>query len=117
MTQEALGQLMEGIFEELRETRKAGQAEYAHKGRDAFANFDRLAADLQIPREAVLWVYAMKHRDGIAAWINGHRSQREDVRGRIKDLMVYLCLLWGMVEEEEQIVRAAAMLADEDLPF
>jgi hypothetical protein len=111
MTQQAMAQLMERIFEELRITREDGQKEYAHANRDAFSNFNRLADDLEIPREAVLWVLAMKHRDGIASWIKGHRSQREDVRGRIKDLIVYLCLLWGMVEEEEANTKTV------DTPF
>ena len=30
--------------------------------------------------------------------VDGYKSQREDVRGRITDAIVYLCLLWGMVD-------------------
>jgi hypothetical protein len=44
--------------------------------------------------------YMLKHIDGIAAYVKGHKSQREDVTGRITDCMVYLMLLWGMIEEE-----------------
>lgn len=101
MTQQELGDLMERVFDELRETRQAGQAEYAHDSSNAFANFQRAAADLGLDQKEVLWVFAMKHRDGIAAYLQGHKSQRENVRGRIKDLMVYLLILWGMIEEEE----------------
>jgi hypothetical protein len=87
------------IFEdEIMPTRVAGQAEYAHDPGNAFANFERAGRDLGIPRESVLWVFAMKHRDGIAAYLKGHRSQREDVRGRLKDLIVYLLLLWAMLD-------------------
>jgi len=46
-------------------------------------------------------VYLLKHIDGITAYLNGHKSQREDVRGRIKDAIVYLMLLWAMIEEKE----------------
>lgn len=46
-------------------------------------------------------VYLLKHIDGISSFVNGHKSQREDVRGRITDAIVYLCLLWGMVEDTE----------------
>ena len=42
----------------------------------------------------------MKHIDGINAWVKGHESQREDVTGRIKDAIVYLCLLWGMADDK-----------------
>lgn len=80
--------------------RKAGQLEYAGAGQDAFANFQRIGDELGLARETVLWVYAMKHRDGIQHYLDGHTSQREDVRGRIHDLMVYLFLLYGMLEDD-----------------
>ena len=88
------------IMMELKRTRDAGQKEYAHSEDNVFANFERIAANLDISREQALMVYLLKHIDGINAWIKGHRSQREDVTGRIKDAIVYLCLLWGMSEEE-----------------
>ena len=102
MTQGEMMEIMETVFGECDALRAAGQQEYAHIQTNAFSNFERLATDLEMDRKAVLWVYAMKHRDGIAAFIKGHKSQREDVRGRINDLIVYLCLLRGMVEEDEK---------------
>tara|TARA_Y100001938_G_scaffold144099_1_gene218121 strand:+ start:2646 stop:2765 length:120 start_codon:yes stop_codon:yes gene_type:complete len=36
------------------------------------------------------------------SYIKGYKSQREDVRGRITDIIVYLMLLWGMIEEDEK---------------
>ena len=53
---------------------------------------------------SVLWIFLKKHMDGITAYIKGHKSQREDVRGRIKDAIVYLMLLWAMVEERDEKV-------------
>ena len=88
------------IMMELKRTRDAGQKEYAHSEDNVFANFERVAANLDISREQALMVYLLKHIDGINAWVKGHKSQREDVTGRIKDAIVYLCLLWGMAEEE-----------------
>lgn len=76
----------------------AGQREYAHDGENVLANFDRRAKELNVAPETVLAIFAGKHWDGIAAWIKGHRSQREDVRGRINDLHVYLTLLRAIVE-------------------
>ena len=81
--------------------RAAGQKEYARKQNNAFANFERVAENLDIDRKEVLLVYLLKHIDGICAHVKGHRSQREDVRGRITDVIVYLCLLWGMVDSDE----------------
>jgi hypothetical protein len=43
--------------------------------------------------------------DGIIAHVDGHSSQREDVRGRITDAIVYLCLLWGMIEDDSEKSR------------
>lgn len=103
MTKSELAELMERVFnDEIMWTREQGQKEYAHKEDNAFDNFDRLANELGIDPEQVLWVYAMKHKDGIASYINGHKSQRESVTGRINDLIVYLFLLRGMVERREK---------------
>ena len=81
--------------------RAAGQKEYARKESNAFANFERVGKNLDISREEVLLVYLLKHIDGICSFVKGHKSQREDVRGRLTDAIVYLCLLWGMVNETE----------------
>ena len=67
-----------------------------------FANFERVATTLDISKEKALMVYLLKHIDGIVSYIEGHQSQREDVRGRLTDVIVYTMLLWGMVEESER---------------
>lgn len=83
--------------------RGEGQREYAGGDR-AFGNFERLSEQLEgLTRDKVLWIYAMKHRDGIQAWIDGHRSQREDVLDRILDLTVYVLLLHAMNEEDREL--------------
>jgi hypothetical protein len=92
--------LFNNIVEEVKETRDAGQDEYAHKDSNIFANFERVGERLGVNSEKTLMVYLLKHIDGITAWVNGHKSQREDVRGRLKDSIVYLMLLWAMVEDE-----------------
>lgn len=101
MTKDELSKLMTRIFEECQKTREDGQREYAHDSKNAFGNFGRIAAELGLKREDVWYVYAKKHWDGILSYIRGHKSQREDVRGRLKDLIVYSVILWGMVEENE----------------
>lgn len=104
MKKEDMAALMQRVFVgEIMALRKAGQSEYAHGLEDdAFNNFKRVAADLNLDMKEVLWIYARKHIDGIIAHIAGHHSQRENVRGRINDLIVYLFLLRGMVEEEDE---------------
>ena len=92
--------LSEKFIEDIKVVREDGQKEYARNQDNVFANFERVAKDLGIKREEVLLTYMLKHKDGIVSWVRGHKSQREDVRGRIKDHIVYLLLLWGMVEED-----------------
>ena len=92
---------MDKIWKEVRSTRDDGQKEYAHTDNNVFANFDRVGSLLEIGSERTLMVYLLKHIDGITAHVKGHKSQREDVRGRIKDAIVYLMLLWAMIEEKE----------------
>lgn len=100
MTKDDMAKVMEAIFRECQDLRNAGQKEYAHEETNAFGNFERIGKELGLRREQILFVYARKHWDGIIAHVTGHKSQREDVRGRINDLIVYLCLFRGMVEED-----------------
>ncbi len=100
-TREDVARLMDVIFKECQATREQGQKEYAHDTENALANFERTASELGISRELVWYVFAKKHWDGMLAYINGHTSQREDVRGRLKDLIVYIVLLWAMVDDNE----------------
>jgi len=88
------------IMQEVKQTRDEGQKEYAHTEENVFANFERVAAGLDVSKEKVLMTYLLKHIDGINAWVKGHHSQREDITGRIKDSIVYLCLLWGMADDK-----------------
>jgi len=94
--------ILNDLLVQVRRTRDAGQAEYAHTTENVFANFDRVAAQTGMSREQVLMVYLLKHFDGICAYIKGHRSQREPVQGRIIDAIVYLTLLYGMVVASEE---------------
>lgn len=93
--------LLDSIQQDERQVRDQGQAEYAHDDDNCFANFEAAALELGGTREEDLMHLALKHWRGICAYVKGHTSQREDVRGRIKDLRMYLALLWAMVEERE----------------
>ena len=92
--------LTEDILHQVKEMRDRGQEEYAHDEDNVFANFDRVSNLLEVDRKKVLMTYMLKHIDGISAYIKGHESQREDVTGRITDCIVYLMLLWGMIEDD-----------------
>ena len=102
MTQKQMESLISDIFEEVQDMRDAGQKEYAQRENNAFANFERISGWLNRDKKEILMIYLMKHIDGICSFVKGHKSQREDVRGRLTDAIVYLCLLWGMINEEEE---------------
>lgn len=102
MTRTEVSELMSRIFADCQKTRDEGQKEYAHQESNAFENFDAEARMLGVDRKLVWRVLAGKHWRGVTAFIAGHKSQREDVRGRIKDLIVYLVLLWGMIDDEDR---------------
>ena len=104
MNHTQMSEMMERIMNKVNTMRDAGQKEYAHDTKDVFANFNRISDLLQTDRKKVLMTYMLKHVDGIAAYVKGHKSQRENVTGRITDCIVYLMLLWGMIEEEDGIL-------------
>lgn len=109
LLEKILGEELEAVFvttsakleSELQFLRESGQKEYTHADDNAFGNFERLANMLELDRKSILFVYAAKHLDGIVSYLRGHKSQREDIRGRINDVIVYLVLLRGMVDQEE----------------
>ena len=93
---------MSQILKKVQQTRNDGQLEYASED-NVFADFEDTANLVGTGRESVLLTFLNKHMRGIAAYVRGHQSQREDVRGRITDAIVYLCLLWGMIEEDNRV--------------
>ena len=95
--------LMDNIHNKIIGTHVDGQKEYARDKDNVFANFERIANDMNLSKELVLWIYLYKHIDGIKAHIQGHTSQREDVRGRITDAIVYLNILWAMIDNDENL--------------
>ena len=91
------------MLSKIKLTRDNGQKEYAHDNDNVFANFDRVSNCLDISPEKAIMVYLLKHIDGISAYVQGHKSQREDVSGRITDAIVYLFLLWAMIDGEKDL--------------
>ena len=101
MTKDKFDKLTGVIWERLISTRNQGQDEYAKSEKDVLANFKRIAEWQGRSQEDILMTYMLKHIDGILAHVNGYTSQRENVRGRITDVMVYCMLLWAMIEDAE----------------
>ena len=99
MTYQEMQKVVRRQLKQVLKIRDAGQKEYARTDANVFANFERVASFTGVTREQSLMTYLLKHIDGIMAHINGHKSQREDVSGRITDAIVYLLLLQGMIDD------------------
>ena len=99
MNSHEMKEKMNLIFENCLNIHNQGQKEYANDKDNVFANFQRVSSRLDLAQEEVLLTYLLKHIDGIVSYVKGVESQRENVRGRLTDAIVYLCLLWGMLDE------------------
>jgi len=100
MTFPEFDQLVETMFMEEAKIGDTKGKEYTQG--DRLDNFKRLAKELNLTPEQVLWVYLKKHLDSIAAFIrNGCPASgiSEPIEGRITDARVYLALLRALIEE------------------
>ena len=113
MEKQKMDNLVDEIFHKVKKIRDAGQSEYARDVDNVFANFERVASFAGDSKEKVLLTYMIKHIDGLCAYADGHDSQREDVRGRLTDIIVYCCLFWGMVVDKKENGWAIASVSEE----
>lgn len=71
------------------------------QGEDRLDNFKRIAQEVGMTPEQVLWVYLKKHLDSIAYYVKNGKLESETLEGRILDARVYLSLLLGLQRERE----------------
>jgi len=95
--------------EELKEWKRKGQDYADYDGSNALANFDRIAERSDMDPSQVLMIYCEKHMDAIWKWTKRKTTATEDIRGRIKDVRVYMALLRALVDryyERENVVKS-----------
>ena len=98
---------IEDLIDECFEIMKAKGLAYSGKS-DSFANFKRVAKNLSMSPYNVWYVYFAKHLDSLSSWIREEYSDSEPITGRIKDLINYLFLLYGMIKEKEEFEKNLA---------
>lgn len=87
--------------------------EYTRGSVDAGSNFYRLGMALNQPPEVILWVYVQKHLDSILNYITNiqeygtKQKLSEPIEGRIHDVIMYMCLLLGLIIDRERNEDAA----------
>lgn len=85
---------------------KSKGQEYSRGEDDANSNFVRLAKELGMTPETILWVYAAKHIDSVVCFIKdtekGNKRQlSEPIEGRIDDIIMYMMLLKGLIFDRQ----------------
>jgi len=67
---------------------------------DLLHNFRTVGEDMDLPPEKVWYIYASKHWKAIKTFIKEEgQSESEPIEGRIKDMIVYLLLLYRRAQE------------------
>lgn len=100
MTRTDFTALMERHYQEIQELNRRKGKDYAGD-QDALSNFKR-TADLNGLTPYQVWgVFANKHWDAINSFIrNNGQVESEPIESRVHDVIVYLFLLLGLIEEQ-----------------
>jgi len=94
--------LMNKMHEEEIETATQKGREYSGNN-DRLDNFKRLAEELNLTPEMILWVYLKKHIDAVCSYVQrGKTLSTESIESRIMDCRIYLCLLRGLIAETRE---------------
>lgn len=93
---EALCAMLDRMEAEERETLRAKGNDYS--GDNRLANFERIAAEMNLKPEMVLWIYFKKHTDRLRTYIIDGAVSSESVVDSILDCRNYLALLRLMIE-------------------
>ena len=108
MKTEELIRLRQYIFKQVEEVMDNKGKEYSGK-EDRLANFKRNGKNLGLAPEAIWGVYCGKHWDSLMSFLKDLNSGidikalegvlSEPIDGRIMDIITYLILLQGLIEE------------------
>lgn len=86
------------LFAECRGIAGMKGKEYARAG-NRFANFTRMSQDNpKFTPEDIALIFFTKHLDAIKSYIETEQVYSEPIRGRFIDAIVYLTLIYGMIE-------------------
>jgi len=72
---------------------------------DKLGNFKRCAKLAGVSTKKAWFIYFTKHFDALSSYIRGEYKDSESIDGRIKDMINYLFLIYGMIKEEEESVK------------
>jgi len=77
--------------------------DYTRGDEDVLANFKNVAKSTGLRPDQVLLVYAQKQFDAVANYVKtGGQSESEPIKERISDVLNYMELLWGLINDPEE---------------
>lgn len=93
---------MDRLYAEIRDISDRKGRDYSGDA-DAFASFKRNANAIGLTEEQVWSVLAVKHWDALMTFVRDGKVESEGVQNRITDLILYLFLLHGMLDEKNGV--------------
>jgi hypothetical protein len=102
MTNTEFSELMNTIFTDCSKISKAKGNDYTRGSEDALANFKEVGKGIEIHPMDVCWIFMNKHYQAITNYVKTKgQSESEPISERIKDLINYLVLLQGLINEND----------------
>lgn len=102
MTHEQFAEHTEKLFDEIRSIGQTKGKEYAD-GQNRFANFLDIAKEVDSRPELVLYTYMVKPWRAIQSFLRDGKVYSEPIQGRIRDVIVYLMMLDGLITEQQTL--------------
>lgn len=114
MKHEEFDAIIEETISTIKELSALKGGEYAGD-HDRLANFKRNAVSFGVTPELIWGVYAGKHWDAIAQYVNDRqtgktRIRMESITGRLDDLILYCILMKGIITEKEAAPLPGSMI-------
>ena len=103
MTKDQFDRHFTRFMDRVKTTRDSGQKEYAQQNKEVFADFIWEADTIGNTPLEVMYTFLLKHIRGVGSYIQGHKSQRESVHGRLEDICVYISLIDAYITESSEV--------------
>lgn len=99
MTTKQFNKLLEQDIKEIYKLCRTKGKDYA-RTTDRLSNFKDQAQKLDLTPLQIWGVYANKHWDAVNSFIKNGQVESEPIESRIHDLILYLFLLHGLINED-----------------
>lgn len=102
-------ELIEAFTEKRKGISRAKREDYTKGSDDVLANFKNVAESSGLSVEQVWSVYAHKHWDSIMNYVkSGGQSESEPIEDRLGDLVNYLEIFWGIINDKPEEVQVSS---------